>query len=458
MDEIFGRTFEQAIFYQIYPLGLCGAPPANDFVSPPVDRLPNLAAWIPHMQQLGCNALYLGPVFESDFHGYDTADYLMVDRRLGTNGSLKNFSQQLHAAGIRLVLDTVFNHVGRNFPAFKNLQEQRENSRFRNWFCGVDFERQSVYGDPFYYEGWYDAYNLVKLNLANPEVKTYLFSVVDFWFEEFAVDGLRLDVAEIMDRTFLAELAAHCRQRNPDCWLLGEMIKGDYSELANDHMLDATTNYELYESLLNAHRQDNYACLAHTMARQSGREGQYRQLQLYTFADNHDTTRLASFLPDEKQLYLVYVLLFTLPGIPSVYYGSEWGMTGVKGEHDDVALRPPVEHIPDLRDSKLFHQICQLVAARKRNPVLNRGNYTELYQDTLQLAFARNDDHACCIVAVNNSDRPATLIVSSVYLPCSVFIDQLDAFYQLICHERQLEIIIPSFGARILAGITEPTV
>lgn len=218
-----------AIFYHIYPLGLCGAPPANDFISEPVNRLTQLQDWILHIRELGCTAVYLGPVFESDFHGYDTADYFVVDRRLGTNRVLKELSNTLYQNNIRLVLDTVFNHTGRNFFAFRDLRTNGEQSAYKDWFCGVDFSRNNTYGDGFSYEGWYDAYNLVKLNLTNPQVKQYLFNVVAFWMDEFGVDGLRLDVAEIMDQQFLRELSSFCHKRQPDCWLMGEVVAGDYS-------------------------------------------------------------------------------------------------------------------------------------------------------------------------------------------------------------------------------------
>ena len=120
-----------AIFYHIYPLGLCGAPPRNDFSSPPVPRLEELHGWLDHIQALGANALYLGPLFESGSHGYDTADYYWVDRRLGTNDTLRGLSADLHARGMRLVLDGVFNHVGRDFWAFRDVLAHGEGSAYR---------------------------------------------------------------------------------------------------------------------------------------------------------------------------------------------------------------------------------------------------------------------------------------------------------------------------------------
>ncbi|RYZ97112.1 MAG: alpha-amylase [Moraxellaceae bacterium] len=439
-------------FYHIYPLGACGAPEANDFTSAPVGRLRDLLTWIPHIKNLGCNALYLGPVFESDFHGYDTADYFTVDRRLGTNSTLKELSAALHDAGIMLVLDTVFNHVGRNFWAFKDLQAHGESSIYKDWFCGLDFTRQSSYNDAFYYDGWYDAYNLVKLNLTNPDVKRYLFSVVDFWEAEFGIAGLRLDVAEIMDKQFLAELAAICRKKKQALWLLGEMISGDYKELANPDMLDSTTNYELYKSLYSSHNEGNYYELAHTLNRQTGEQGLYRNLQLYTFVDNHDTTRIASILNNEQHLFTVYALLFTMPGIPSIYYGSEWGVKGIKGDHEDSALRPEVNLLPDLSYHALFLHIQRLAEIRAQCPALRLGIYKDLYVSHHQLIFSRTLDQEVCLIAVNNTAQSISLTIDAI--GTNVFVDQLNNDYRSESKCGVIDIEIPGYGARILCLLT----
>ena len=364
-----------ATFYQIYPLGLCGAPAANDFTSQPVNRLERLFDWIPHIKEVGCNAVYLGPVFESDFHGYDTADYLLVDRRLGTNKSLQELVKQMHLNGIKVVLDTVFNHTGRNFFAFQDLKTHKEFSVYKDWFCKVEFGRDNSYCDGLSYEGWYDAFNLVRLSLNNPEVKRYLFYVIDYWIKEFNIDGLRLDVAEIMDKQFLHEMAVYARSLKPDIWLLGEVIMGDYNQWANQDMLDATTNYEAYKALYSSHNDRNYHELAYMLNRQFGETGVYKHLLLYNFADNHDTTRISSILDRPENINPVYTILYTMPGIPSVYYGSEWGLAGVKGEHEDDLLRPEITNIPDVSQSAIYNHIRQLSVIRHKYFALKYGNY-----------------------------------------------------------------------------------
>ncbi|MBE0695410.1 MAG: alpha-amylase, partial [Anaerolineaceae bacterium] len=145
---------QDSIFYHIYPLGFCGAPFVNDFSSPPVPRLEKISGWLDHIQELGANAIYLGPVFESSAHGYDTVDYYWVDRRLGTNETLADLSREIHRRGMRLVLDGVFNHVGRNFWAFYDVRQKEANSAYCSWFSKLTFTGRSPYGDPFTYEGW----------------------------------------------------------------------------------------------------------------------------------------------------------------------------------------------------------------------------------------------------------------------------------------------------------------
>ena len=159
---------QNSIFYHIYPLGACGAPHFNDFQSAPEPRLRQILGWLDHIQSLGANALYLGPVFESNSHGYDTADYFHVDRRLGARADLAELARALHSRGMRLVLDGVFNHVGRNFWAFRDLQENGVNSPYRNWFADLRFDQRSPYGDPFSYAAWNGHFDLIKLNLAEP--------------------------------------------------------------------------------------------------------------------------------------------------------------------------------------------------------------------------------------------------------------------------------------------------
>lgn len=400
-----------AFFYHIYPLGCCGAPKQNDFQSAPVMRLEKLYAWLDSIQELGANALYLGPLFESSEHGYDTADYYHVDRRLGDRATLAAFSRELHRRGMRLVLDGVFNHTGRYFWAFRDILANGSHSPYTAWYQNLDFSRRSPYGDPFSYEGWAGHHSLAKLNLANPEVRQHLFGAVEMWVSEFEIDGLRLDAADQIDPDFLAALATHARGLREDFWLMGEMVFGDYRRLLGGSMLDSVTNYEAYKGLFSSHNDRNYFEIAYTLNRQFGEGGIYRDFDLYSFADNHDVDRVASSLKTPAHLYPLYILMFGMPGIPSIYYGSEWGIPGLRSAHSDEALRPALD--PGLTGAyphpDLAGAIRRLARLRAHNPALRRGDYQQLHVSAEQFAFLRGDPEQQVVVAVNAAVDAAEL-------------------------------------------------
>lgn len=401
-----------AVIYHIYPLGFCGTPASNDFCSTPAPRLELIYDWIPHLKNLGMTALYLGPVFESSAHGYDTANYFHVDRRLGKNETLSNLASALHQNGIRVILDGVFHHVGRDFWAFRDVLEHHENSSYCDWFQGLSFRSRSPYGDPFTYETWHGHYNLVKLNLRNPEIKKHIFQAVKTWINEFEIDGLRLDAADCMDLDFLKELAAICREARSDFWLVGEVLQGDYRKWANSETLDSVTNYECYKGLYSSHVDKNYFEIAYSLNRQFGEHGIYRDLPLYAFADNHDVNRVASRLRKPEHLYPLYCLLFTMPGVPSIYYGSEWGIEGEKRNGDDSPLRPYLDLATVSQTGRhrdLSNVISKLSGIRRSSDALKHGDYIQLAVRHEQLAFARKTSNECIIVVVNSADRPASL-------------------------------------------------
>ncbi|HEY0018453.1 MAG TPA: alpha-amylase family glycosyl hydrolase [Longimicrobium sp.] len=443
-----------AVFYHVYPLGLCGAPERNDFSAPAQPRLAELHAWIPHLREMGVTALYLGPLFESAAHGYDTADFLRVDRRLGTNATLAELTAALRAAGIRTVLDGVFHHVGRDFAPFRDLRENREGSPYRDWFAGIDFGGRSPYGDPFSYAGWRGHYELVKLNPRNPAVREHLFAAVRGWIEEFGIDGLRLDVAEDLEPAFLRDLAAFCRGLRPDFWLLGEASGGDYRGLAGPGMLDSVTNYEVYRALHCSHNDRSFFAFAACLDRQFGEGGLYRGLSLYAFADNHDVHRAASTLRESAHLATLYALLFTIPGVPSIYYGSEWGIRGVKAHDTDLPLRPCLRW-PDAERDAPCPRLAQLIAClariRHASPALRRGTYRPLHVAREQLAFAREAEGERVIVTVNAAAEPARLELAVDAPDGGAFCDLLHPGVGFTVHRGRLCISpIPPRSARIL--------
>ncbi len=406
--------YDNAVFYHIYPLGLTGAPAQNDY-GEPVHRLRNLMPWIAHIRDLGCSALYIGPLFESVGHGYETTDYRKLDSRLGTNDDLKDFVAECHCQGIRVILDGVFNHVGRDFFAFKDLQQNRENSPYRDWFCNVNFWNNNEYNDGFSYDNW-GGYNLlVKLNQRNPSVQDHLCSAIRMWVDEFDIDGLRLDAADVLDFGFMQTLRRLADEVKPEFWLMGEVIHGDYTRWVNANMLDSVTDYTLHKALYSGHNDHNYFEIAHTVKRLYDM-GLNRQggMKLYSFVDNHDVERIYTKLSNKAHFTPVHILLYTLPGIPSIYYGSEFGIEGAKGWGSDAPLRPVLD-LKDYADALTQNPCTRLIAAlgplRRSVPALMDGDYRELQLTTRQYVFSRTKDGNSVIVAVNNDDAPAELQV-----------------------------------------------
>lgn len=400
--------YDNAVFYHIYPLGLCGCAHENDG-SPTPGAFQKLDDWAAHAARLGCTALYIGPLFESETHGYDTVDYRLVDRRLGTNEEFRAFVAACHARGQRVVVDGVFNHVGRSFFAFQDLKTYRENSRWRDWFCDVNFWGNNEYNDGFSYGNWGGYNMLVKLNQRNPEVREYHYETIRFWVEQFDIDGIRLDAADVLDFDFMRGLRQLANEVKPDFWLLGEVIHGDYSRWANPGMLHSVTNYELHKGLWSGHNDHNYFEIAHTMRRLQGLCGSTR---LYLFSDNHDVERLPNKLRNRAHIRHIAILVYTLWGIPSIYYGSEFGIEGKKGHGSDWPLRPCLEladYAGALEKDPGTSVYAALGRLKAECPALTDGEYRELVLTTRQYAFARVLGDEALLTVLNNDDAPACL-------------------------------------------------
>lgn len=442
-----------AFFYHIYPLGLCGAPERNEINALPVSRLDLLHPWLDHIQALGATAIYLGPVFQSSSHGYDTMDYYQVDRRLGDNLTLVRLSDALHDRGIRLVLDAVFNHVGREFWAFKDVLKNGEESAYCDWFHNLRFGETNPKGDPFKYEGWQGHYNLVKLNLSNPDVRGHLLDAVGMWMEAFKIDGLRLDAADCVDLDFLQALNAFTKSRNPEFWLMGEVVHGDYRQWVNPSTLDSVTNYECYKGLYSSLNEANYFEIAYSLNRQFGKDGLYREDHLYNFVDNHDVDRVASILKGSAHLYPLYILLFTMPGIPSVYYGSEWGIEGIKEDYSDKTLRPTLlldQMNGNGKERDLPNVIQRLAKLREGSSALRNGSYRELLVEHQQFAFLRQDEHGAVIVALN-SDAAPVKVALSVPWESGILADFLNPGEEFTIDDGVVQCEMPPNWGRVLA-------
>lgn len=394
----------EGIFYQIYPIGFCGAPTANDGKT--VSRILKLKDWSSYLESLGISSILLNPIFESDNHGYDTRDYKKIDCRLGTNEDFAEVCKDLHAHNVKIVLDGVFNHVGRGFWAFKDVQEKKWDSPYKDWFC-INFDGNSCYNDGFWYEGWEGHFELVKLNLANSAVVDYLLECVKGWIDEFDIDGLRLDVAYCLDRNFMKRLRSFCQELKPDFALIGEVLFGDYNQIVNDEMLHSCTNYECYKGIYSSFNSMNMFEIAHSLNRQYGPEQWciYRGKHLMSFVDNHDVTRIASILTNKNHLPLTYGLLLGMPGVPCIYYGSEWGEEGVKAPNNDYALRPCFE---EPKPNELTEEIKKMIHVRTGSNALCHGSYRNVVLTNHQLIFERRTDDERMLVAINASDAPFT--------------------------------------------------
>lgn len=392
-------TYE-SVFYQIYPLGFCGAPFENDGVQE--HRILKVEEWIPHIKKLGADAIYFSPVFESDTHGYNTRDYKRIDTRLGTNEDFKGVVDKLHEQGIKVVLDGVFNHVGRGFTQFEDVLRNRENSQYKDWF-NINFGGNSNYNDGLWYEGWEGNYDLVKLNLRNEQVVNHLFDAVNFWIDYFDIDGLRLDVAYCLDKDFIRRLRSFTDSKKEDFVLIGELLHGDYNQFVGEGMLHSCTNYECYKGLFSSFNSMNMFEINHSLLRQFGPEHWtiYKGKHLLAFVDNHDVTRVASILSNEKHLPLIYGMLFTMPGIPCVYYGSEWGEKAEKSQ-GDPALRPCIE---TPMWNELTEYISKLSAIKKQEKALNYGDFKSVVLTNRQCVFERCFEGERIYAAVNADEN-----------------------------------------------------
>ena len=393
----------ESVIYQIYTLGFCGAPFENDGAL--VHRILKVKDWIPHLKKLGVNAVLFNPLFESDTHGYNTRDYRKLDVRLGTNEDFKAVCDELHRAGIKIILDGVFNHVGRGFFAFKDVQEKKWDSEYKDWFH-ISFDGNSCYDDGFWYEGWEGHFELAKLNLNNEAVVNYLFDSVKMWIDEFGIDGLRLDVAYCIDRNFLRRLRSATSSWKEDFFLMGEMIHGDYNSLVADDMCHSSTNYECYKGMHSAFNSYNLFEIVHSLLRQFGPEQWtlYKGKHLLSFVDNHDVSRIATVLNNPNHLPLIYGMMFGMPGIPAIYYGSEWGIEGDKGQ-GDPALRPCIDK-PEWNE--LTDKIASMVKARRESHALNYGGFKSLVLTNRQCVYERESEAGRVIVAINADENPFT--------------------------------------------------
>lgn len=438
-----------SIFYQFYTLGVCGVLETGRIYENE-NRFTRIEKWIPHLKEMSINAIYFAPIFESSYHGYDTKDYYKIDRRLGTNKDFKELCKKLHENNMKIILDGVFNHVGRDFWAFKDIQDNKRNSKYCDWFVNLNFNSRSPMGDEFNYQSWNGCYDLVKLNLRNQEVLDHLLQAVGTWIDEFDIDGLRLDAADSIDFEFFKKLKKFTESKKKNFWLMGEVIHGDYNRWANPESLDSVTNYECYKGNYSSHNDRNYFEIAYSLNRLFGKGGIYKNLCLYNFADNHDVNRLASAVKIPEYIYNVYTLLYTMPGVPSIYYGSEYGIKGVKGKETDLPLRPELEigKIPEINE-ELYELIKKLGKIRSQSEALKYGDYEQIIVKNEQYIFSRTSENDKVYILLNLSDKESCL---DFKLSFKKGIDLL-AEKNTIIDGGNIRMKIPPFSSKIITEL-----
>ncbi|MEV7757302.1 alpha-amylase family glycosyl hydrolase [Microbacterium sp. NPDC089180] len=390
---------EHVLWWHLYPLGFVGAP-IRDGVDPdaePVHRLDRLEPWLDHVIELGLNGLLLGPVFASETHGYDTVDHFRIDPRLGDEADVDRLVGAARERGIRILLDGVFNHVGRGHPAFREQTEDAPQLFRGRWIDGR-FEADVFEG--------HDA--LVALDHSSPAVADLVVEVMCHWLER-GVDGWRLDAAYAVPSTFWAEVLPRVRERFPDAWFLGEVIHGDAARIVQESSMDSLTQYELWQGIWHGIADGNLFELGHAIERH---DELLRVFVPQTFVGNHDVTRIASAVGADLVPHALAVL-FTVAGTPSVYAGDEFGWTAVKEERlgGDDAVRPEFPASPDAvdGDARVLEAHRALIALRRRKPWLWRAHtdVVELANTSIVLRTATADD--AVVVTLNIGDEPVSL-------------------------------------------------
>jgi cyclomaltodextrinase len=409
---------KHAIWWQVYPLGFASAeaasepgetgregPAEQDAGAPVTHRLGRLTGWLDYAVNLGASGIALGPVFAAQTHGYDTTDHYRIDPRLGDEQDFAALAQAAHARGLRLLLDGVFNHVGRDFPAFRRVLEQGPSAPEASWFRLTWPPGAAAGTEPEY--GTFEGHEaLVALNHDEPAVAGYVTGVMNHWLDAGA-DGWRLDAAYAVPAAFWAQVVPRVRARHPEAYLVGEVIHGDYPEFVAASGLDSVTQYELWKAIWSALNDHNLFELGHALGRHNDFLETFAPL---TFVGNHDVTRLASRLEDDRHLAHALAVLLTVGGTPAIYYGDEQAFRGIKEERagGDDEIRPafpggPDDLAPGGWPIYRLHQ--DLIGLRRRHPWLHRAQTEMLHLASEQMIYRVAAGEQRLVVALSLADK-----------------------------------------------------
>ncbi len=388
-----------AIWWRLYPLGFADAYPAPPTAPalPEEQRLRRIVSWLDHVVELGASGIALGPIFTSTSHGYDTTDHFRIDPRLGTEDDFDHLVAEAHARGLRVQLDGVFNHVGRDHPRAVAALRDGSASPAGRWLRSDDNGFVPFEGHD----------TLLTLNHDEPEVRRYVIDVMRHWLDRGA-DAWRLDAAYAVPTAFWTQVLPEVRRSHPEVWFEAEVIHGDYAGFVRDSTADTCTQYELWKAIWSAINDRNLHELAWALRRHNDMLATFVPA---TFIGNHDVTRIASRIEDHRHLAHAIVLLTMLAGTPTVYAGDEYALRGVKEDRagGDDAVRPAFPAAPaDLAsaDTDVFRLHQRLIGLRRRNPWLHTATATTTALRGDHATISVSDGRHTLSLDLNLSDDP----------------------------------------------------
>jgi len=412
---------KDSVFYQIFPERFANGDPSNDpdgaeaWGGEPTPYnffggdLAGVLDKLDYLTDLGVNAIYFTPVFEAPTnHKYDTKDYYKVDPQFGTNETLKQLVDACHARGIRVLLDAVFNHAGRNFPPFQDCLASGADSKYADWFHVREWPLDVKNGIPTY-ETFAFERHMPKFNTEHPEVQEYLLGVARYWLEEIGVDGWRLDVANEVDHRFWRRFRDTVKAANPDAYILGEIWHDAIPWLQGDQF-DAVMNYPFTTAVLDffVERKLDARGLADSMSKLIAAFPTKVSEAAFNLLDSHDTPRLLTLCGGNRELMKLAALVqFTFIGTPCLYYGDEVGLTGGA----DPGCRKCMEWEPDRQDAELLDFYRRLIRLRLGSAALRTGSFSVVRAEAGEqlLAYSREDDNERYVIVVNNRDSAASV-------------------------------------------------
>jgi neopullulanase len=472
---------KNAVFYQIFPDRFAWSSRVNKpGLFEKWDSLPTIYGFkggdlmgvyekLDYLEDLGINAIYLNPIFQSaSNHRYHTHDYYQVDPLLGGNDAFKTLLNGAHDRGIRIVLDGVFNHASRGFFPFNHILENGQDSPYIDWFKVHGFPLNAYQGKPNY-DCWWNLPALPKFNTENPIVRRYIMDIARYWIDQ-GIDGWRLDVPfEIKTAGFWEEFRDVVKTANPDAYIVGEIPSEAQEWLNSGDKFDAVMNYQLSHAAVSFFGGDtvNHKLAegmmglgnpqpmdAQTFARRTSEllelyphESAYAQLNLL---DSHDMPRFLSLMNGSvPKLKLAYNFVLTYPGAPCIYYGDEIGLAGGR---DPLCRKSFTWHQEDW-NVELRDAIKEAITIRHAMPALRRGSYEPIYAQDGVLAYLRRDELDTVLVVLNNANAAVklNLAMGDAFEDSVELQDQLSDKHVRVEQQQITDLTVPPMGAMILA-------